>query len=95
MTYSQGDRVQVSNDYHWAKCAFGTVGPPPGPVVDLVSDDNAWAGCRRVVQGVKGPIEFYWVVFDEPQVDAEGDGPYASAEIQAEYLRFASTTAEA
>ena len=86
MKYGQGDRVQISAAYHWAKGALGTVGPPPGAVVQLVRKDEAWAGCRRVVTGVKGPIEFYWVAFDEPQIDAEGDGPYASAEIQAEYL---------
>ena len=86
MKYSQGDRVQISAAYHWAKGALGTGGPPPGPVVERVSNEEAWAGCRRVVAGFKGPIEFYWVAFDEPQIDADGDGPYASAEIQAEYL---------
>jgi hypothetical protein len=72
--------------YHWAKGAKGTVAEPIEPVAALANADQTWEGCRRTVKGAKGPIEFYWVVFDEPQVDAEGDGPYSSAEIQAEYL---------
>jgi hypothetical protein len=32
------------------------------------------------------PILFYWVRFDEAQYDADGDGPYASAAIDARFL---------
>lgn len=30
---------------------------------------------------VAGPKLFYWVDFDAPQIDADGDGPYAGGEI--------------
>jgi hypothetical protein len=60
--------------------------------VELATDEDE-AKCHRVVPGVKGPLEFYWVVFDEPQFDADGDGPYGSAEIQAEYLHLVGTAA--
>jgi hypothetical protein len=40
----------------------------------------------REVEGRVGMIRMYWLVFDEPQIDAEGDGPYIEAEIAAEYL---------
>ncbi len=33
-----------------------------------------------------GLRRFYWVVFDEPKIDADGDGPYAEAEILDIYL---------
>jgi hypothetical protein len=91
MNYSEGDRVRILESYHWAKGAFGTVAPPPGPVALFVTGAEAWRGCHRVVKGVKGPIDFYWVEFDEAQVDADGDGPYASAEIQAEYLEHVAS----
>jgi len=31
-------------------------------------------------------IEFYWVNFDEPQNDLDGDGPYLGGEIEAEMI---------
>ncbi|HEY8223627.1 MAG TPA: hypothetical protein VIG25_00025 [Pyrinomonadaceae bacterium] len=34
----------------------------------------------------EGPLRFYWVEFDEPQRDAEGDGPYFGAEIDSTFL---------
>jgi hypothetical protein len=36
----------------------------------------------------------YYVVFDEPQVDADGDGPYAASEILSIYLEPLNSTAE-
>lgn len=35
-------------------------------------------------------IVFYWVAFDEPQKDADGDGPYKGGEIDAEAIEFLS-----
>jgi hypothetical protein len=29
----------------------------------------------------------YWVTFDEPQLDADGDGPYRKAQIWGRYLQ--------
>ena len=31
----------------------------------------------------------YWVKFDEPQLDAAGDGPYRKAQIWGRYLQLA------
>ena len=78
-----GDRVEVSMNYHWAKGQLATIAEPPTPVVDMV---DGWQGPWRIVEGVKGPLKFYWVEFDEPQRDADGDGPYFGAEIDSEYL---------
>jgi hypothetical protein len=33
----------------------------------------------------------YWVVFDEPQWDSAGDGPYRKALIWDRYIRIADT----
>lgn len=53
----------------------------------LAADGGApWDGWHRFVKGVRGPIEFFWVAFDEPQIDADGDGPYQGGEIQADMI---------
>ena len=81
--YASGERVRVKPHYHWAKGATGTVQQPPPPVAALASD---WRGPSRSVRGVGRVLTLYWVNFDEPQRDAEGDGPYAGGEIDEDYL---------
>ncbi len=34
----------------------------------------------------KGEIIFVWIIFDNPQLDSEGDGNYNEAEINIKYL---------
>jgi hypothetical protein len=77
-----GDRVVVSPNYHWAKGAKGTIARPPGAVANLAGD---WKGHYRVVQTLHGPATFFWISFDTPQRDADGDGPYDGGEIDAKY----------
>ena len=47
---------------------------------------DGWHGVWRHVNSLKGLLTFYWVVFDQPQIDADGDGPYGGAEIDSAYL---------
>jgi hypothetical protein len=82
MRFKLGDRVRVSEEYHWAQGALGTIAEPPDFAKQLVEDQAPWGGLSRIVQGTKGPIEFYWVCFNEPQQDADGDGPYLGGEIE-------------
>ena len=77
--FSDGDRVSISPEYHWAKNAGGRIGVPPAQVAALSGPWND--NLTRTVQTRKGKTIFYWVWFDEPQLDAEGDGPYEGAEI--------------
>ena len=86
MDYSVGDRARISLQYHWAKGAKGTIQAPPESVQDLGADQDPWEGNCRFVKGRKGFIKFYWVEFDEPQIDADGDGPYSAGEIEADVL---------
>jgi hypothetical protein len=37
------------------------------------------------------PRRFYWIVFDEPQRDADGDGPYVEAEVLDRYMERVAT----
>jgi hypothetical protein len=43
------------------------------------------------VKTQQGLFAFYWVEFDERHRDSDGDGPYASAEIDGRYLIPVST----
>jgi hypothetical protein len=38
------------------------------------------------VETMNGPEIQYWVAFDEPQFDGDGDGPYTAAEVLARYV---------
>lgn len=77
--FREGDRVGVSENYWWARGVIGTVAPPPN-VVSAIS--SAWRdNLTRVTMTKLGAKTAYWVWFDEPQRDADGDGPYKGAEI--------------
>jgi hypothetical protein len=86
MTLQRGERVQILGHWNWPQSCTGRISAPPELPDDLAGGVR-WLGCRRVVQGRKGPIEFYWVSFDEPQMDGDGDGPYLGGEVETEYLR--------
>jgi hypothetical protein len=75
-----GDRVRVSGSFFWAKGAFGTIAKPPGEVLSI---SGAWNGdgVSREEVSALGTNTVYWVWFDEPQLDADGDGPYRAGSI--------------
>lgn len=83
VAYLPGARVVVSEESPWAQGALATIAEPPPPVRDLTGE---WVGCRRVVGSLKGPLVCYWVVFDSPHYDADGDGPYTEAELPDDLL---------
>ena len=87
MNLQKGDHVQIVANWNWPQPCTGRIAPPPAAVAAGLEGDEAWLGCRRLVRGRKGPIEFYWVWFDEPQMDSDGDGPYSGGEVETEYLR--------
>lgn len=53
-------------------------------------DQKLWSGIKRTVKRKKRSIVFYWVKFDTPQTDTDGDGPYSEGEIEAEYIKLIS-----
>lgn len=75
--------MRVADDYHWARGATGVIVSPPDEVARIAA---GWDGARRMVRAEAGAIPFVWVEFDEPQFDADGDGPYAAAEVDARFL---------
>ncbi len=76
-----GDRVRVSPSYHWAQGVTGVV-------IGGVSGDAM--KYQRVVRSNDGLLTYYFVAFDVPQIDAEGDGPYIGGEIDARYVELLS-----
>jgi hypothetical protein len=81
--FSPGDRIRISEDYHWAKGELGSIMQPPDYVVNFA---DGWVGIHREVSSLEGMLIFYWIKFDLPQMDSDGDGPYDEAEIDANYL---------
>jgi len=74
-----GDKVRISDDFFWARGATGTIAEPPPAVTTL---SGPWdGGTTRQEKSALGTHTVYWVWFDEPQFDADGDGPYRGGEI--------------
>ena len=77
--FSAGDRVRVAGDFLWAKGATGTVSAPPDAVTTI---SGPWdEGLTRGEVSALGTHTVYWVWFDDPQHDADGDGPYRGGQI--------------
>jgi hypothetical protein len=77
--FSAGDRVRVSEDFFWAKGATGIIAMAPDAVTSL---SGPWdSGLTRQEESALGTNTVYWVWFDEPQYDADGDGPYSGGQI--------------
>ena len=49
---------------------------------------DGWQDNIRLVKSLRGILSFYWIKFDEPQIDVDGDGPYQEAEIDSAYLNL-------
>jgi hypothetical protein len=79
-----GDRVVISESYHWAKGATATIAEPPEFLQNLASPENPYRDGEwfRSVKGRHRNMVFYYVEFDEPQFDADVDGPYKGGEIE-------------
>lgn len=78
-----GQRIKISSNYHWAKNATGEITKPPEFITEVVTD---WKGLVRKLESSEGILSFYWIKFDEPQNDIDGDGHYQEAEIDSRYL---------
>jgi hypothetical protein len=77
--FSANDRIRISDDFYWAKGATGTISYPPTEVTAI---SGSWDdGLTRQEHSELGQATVYWVWFDEPQLDAEGDGPYRAGSI--------------
>ena len=79
ISFAPGDKVRVSEDFFWAKGATGAISTPPGEITAL---SGPWDGdISRQETSSLGVNTVYWVWFDEPQLDTDGDGPYRAGSI--------------
>jgi hypothetical protein len=77
--FSINDRVRIAEEFFWAKGATGTITEPPPEVVGIRGPwDNNLTRQERSALGIH---TVYWVWFDVPQFDADGDGPYRGGSI--------------
>jgi len=68
-----GARVRVRRDPEF--------GPGPWP-----AEPSGTVGSFGMVTTTRGPERTYWVLFDDPQLDPDGDGPYESSQVLERYL---------
>ena len=86
--FSGNDRVRVADDFFWAKGATGTITEPPPEVVSI---SGLWDGnLTRQEHSALGVNTVYWVWFDTPQFDADGDGPYRGGQIWESAMKLIS-----
>ena len=78
MRFRVGERVQVSPDYFWAGGAIGIVSAYPDFGM-LAPNQKRVDATTMSISGGKRPSEETGVIFDEPQYDLDGDGPYTEA----------------
>jgi hypothetical protein len=83
--YQAGERVRIRRDNEYGP------GPWPAEPTGIVAAHPASAdGAPWVItQVASGLRRTYWIVFDEPQFDADGDGPYGTSEVLDKYLERA------
>lgn len=81
--FAIGDRVRVSDRYHWAKGAEGTVAPAPDSVRATAP---GWIGHQRVVPAATARVRLVWVSFDVPQRAINGERPIEAGEIDVAHL---------
>jgi hypothetical protein len=84
--FGVGERVVVSNDFFWAQGAIGTVAKVP-PEVSMLSGHWDNDGLTWQERSALGENTVHWVWFDEPQRDADGDGPYRGGQIWVSALK--------
>lgn len=84
-----GDRVRVADNFFWAAGATGTISAPPDAVTAI---SGQWdEGLTRQEVSALGTNTVYWVWFDEPHRDADGDGPYKGGQIWESALTLLTT----
>jgi hypothetical protein len=75
------DRVRIAASADWARGATGSIALPPSSLLESIEIihgvDAGWDGASRTaaVEGVMTVL--WWVVFDEPLFDEDGEGPMA------------------
>lgn len=85
--YVLNQKVLIRADHPWAAEALAVIVEAP---VEVRSLANEWeTGYSRVFRTPRGLTRSYWLRFEFAHIDADGDGPYAAAEIEEFYIQRA------
>lgn len=85
--FDLNDRIRISAALSWASGELGTISRPPKQLVEVFPE---WEeDYFRTLKTTKGDFRFYWVRFDKPLFDADGDGPIEQSEVNETYLEMA------
>ena len=83
--FKVGQKIKVIGNQGFEIGVTGIIDyPPKVPILSEDFGDNYF----RQVKTLQGEKTFIWVVFDTPQFDGDGDGPYPMTEINSEYLEI-------
>lgn len=88
MNFEIGEKVIIKGDWNFPSTCSGTISEPPDSAINLVADSEPWSGIYRFVKGRKKVLKYYWVEFDKPQYDSDGDGPYYEGEVEDLYIKL-------
>lgn len=88
MNFKSGDKIIVEGDWNFPKTFSGTISEPPDTAVILAENSQPWSGIQRFIKGRKNLLKYYWVKFDKPQYDSDGDGPYYEGEVEDTYIKL-------
>ena len=80
--FDVGSRVIVRQDPDYPP------GPWPSEPTGRIVANPDGASSSEIVT-VAGLERSWWVAFDEPQLDADGDGPYRASQVLQRYLESA------
>ena len=80
-----GQRIRISTNGTFAKGTIGTISNAPEQVLSM-SDGWVRSYKREMDTPTRGRKTFYWILFDSPEFDEVGDGPYKEAEIEISYI---------
>ena len=84
--FREGERIRIAASYHWAQGATGTIAAPP-EIAQQLETGHPWQGLTSRWKGPTGKVfTRYWVWFDEPQNDVDGDGPYKGGGIDVDAI---------
>ena len=86
--FESGDKVIIEGDWNFPITCSGTISVPPDSAIRLVEDSEPWNGIYRLIKGRNNLLKYYWVKFDNPQFDSDGDGPYYEGEVEEIYIRI-------
>ena len=92
MKFEDGIKVRVIPHGEYPDGGTGRVRLPPSLLPNVLEKvlrvDDPFCSAHRTNKFNGRIVTWIWVEFDEPILDAEGDGPWTAGEVEMEYLEI-------